>query len=483
MHRRLILLTALPLLAACASTAPVRTPDVALPAAFENQAQTSAAPLDRWWVAFDDPQLTALVEEALVSAPQAETALARLEEARATRLANIRSAWPQGSLALNATRRGTNLVSGPSSPFAPRSTESTTESANFDVSWEADIWGKTRIARSGVEADFAAKVFNIESARASLAANVADSLFAARGLQRQLDDAKESARIARETQRIAQIRANRGLIAKSDAERTAADVAQADAGVVQLTAELNAAKRSLLVLIGHGTDPVESLDLTLTDGAPPPPPETVPGALLERRPDVREAEERLYTAIAQLKVDRRNLFPRFTIMPGAGLTQSQSVGVVADSSSPAGFSIQPSTTVSSNWSLGVGLNVPVLNRPQLLATARASGARAEEAVIAYESAVQQAYGEAENALVQLQSDRQRLALLEAGEKQARIAYDAAKTRYDAGLDDLTSLLQAEQIWRSARSQATAAYTQAMRRSVQTFKALGGGWSPGDDFKV
>jgi outer membrane protein TolC len=136
----------------------------------------------------------------------------------------------------------------------------------------------------------------------------------------------------------------------------------------------------------------------------------------------------------------------------------------------------PQTTTFANWTLGVGLSVPVLDRPRLLAEARASGFRAEQAVLTYEKAVQTAFGEADNALVLLAADRRRVDLLTAGEAQALASYEAARRRYDLGLDDLTTLLSAEQAWRNARTANIAARTQALRRSVQAYKALGGGWT-------
>jgi len=200
----------------------------------------------------------------------------------------------------------------------------------------------------------------------------------------------------------------------------------------------------------------------------------VPGQLLQRRPDVRQAEQQLYLALAQLKIDRLDLFPKFTIMPGVGLTQSEGVGLISFGASPT---FGPTTTKTANWSIGGNLSIPVLNRPQLLAEARTSEAKAEQAVITYEKSVQGAYGEAENLLVQYGADKRGVDLLVVGEAEARKAYDAAKIRYDRGLDDLTAFLSAEQAWRGARTGLTSARTQALRRSVQTFKALGGGWTP------
>ena len=481
MRLAIALLTVLPLLAACASDASVRAPKTRLTAAFEAQVQSAAVPLDRWWMAYTAPQLVSLNAEALTKSPTAELAIARLEEARATRVINRTNALPKGDISLMAGRRGSNQISGAASAFSSNGVTDTL-SAGFDVSWEVDIWRKVRVGRQGIDDDFASKVFNIEASRAALAANVADSLFAARGLAQQLEDARESARIARESQRVAGVLADRGLAARGDAEATAANVAQADAAVTGLAAELTAARRSILVLIGRGTDPVESLTITPAVGEPPLPPAGVPGELLERRPDVREADKRLKVAIAQLEVDRINLFPKFTLMPGVGIARTSTNSFTGFDTTGAPTFGQVTQTIA-NWSLGVGVGVPILDRPRLLATLKASGARAEQAVIAYEASVQTAYGEAENALTGLKADRERLTLLEGGERSARAAYEAARVRYNAGLTDLPVLLQAEQAWRSARSQATAARSQALRRSVQTFKALGGGWSLGDDLKT
>ena len=143
---------------------------------------------------------------------------ARLAEARATRSANIYGAWPKGDLSGNASTRGNSQLSGTQSPFAA-SGRSENYSLTFDVSWEIDLFGRTRIARRAVENDFAAKVFNIEGTRAALAADVADSLFSARGLAQQIEDAKSAGAIARERQRVADLLADRGLGSLADARR------------------------------------------------------------------------------------------------------------------------------------------------------------------------------------------------------------------------------------------------------------------------
>ena len=132
-------------------------------------------------------------------------------------------------------------------------------------------------------------------------------------------------------------------------------------------------------------------------------------------------------------------------------------------------------STTRNWSIGAGVTQPILAIPKLLQDLKAQNARTEQAVIAYEKAVQTAYGEADSALTRLDSDRRRVGLLADGEVRAARAYEASRVRYAVGLDDLTTALGAEQSWRATRSALTSAQVQALRRAVQTYKALGGGW--------
>jgi outer membrane protein TolC len=121
--------------------------------------------------------------------------------------------------------------------------------------------------------------------------------------------------------------------------------------------------------------------------------------------------------------------------------------------------------------------VPILDRPRLMAEIGVNRARAEQAVIAYERAVQTAFSEADRGLIQLEADRSRVDQLEVAEARARSAYESARRGYQAGLTDLQILLDSERAWRGARSALSGARTGALQRSAQVFQALGGGWSP------
>jgi NodT family efflux transporter outer membrane factor (OMF) lipoprotein len=464
-------------LAACASGA--RTPDLTLPAKYEAPPGTvSLAPeaLEHWWTIFGDDELNGLEAEALKISPDYKTQVARLREAMAVRNSGILQTYPTGDLTGSAIRKSTNVLGIAPSSLGPIGGKTENDLLNFNVSWEFDFLGALRTERQATNADYAAARFDIESARASLVANVADEYFLARGLAIQLEDSEETVRIEQELLDVAAARAKAGVGRASDADRIAGDLAQAQSSVESLKAEEHVAQRLLLILVGRGPEPVESLPLVADVPDPPPVPEALPGELLVRRPDVREADERMRAAALRTKLAKEDLFPNLTIVPALGLAHQIAPGIGVASLVPLILFPQQQTTNTGYWAYGVQLDQPVLDIPRLLQDAKAQSARTEEAVVAYEQAVQNAYGDAESALVRLDSDEARIKLLEDGEARARRAYEAGRVRYAHGIDDVTSVLSAEQTWRTDRTALTTQRVQALRRAVQVYKALGGGWT-------
>jgi outer membrane protein, multidrug efflux system len=465
-RRRLVTLLCLAGSLGVSACASVRQADVGLPTAYEAPAAVpaEAVALDRWWIAFNDPQLNELVAQALIRNPDVRTAAASLAEVRALRTSALTQFFPQGGVTASASRSESDQLSGPAVVDPSQGLVSGTNetyAANFDVSWQVDLFGRLFAARRAANADLAAARFAYEGARASVAAQVADAYFQARGLAMQLADAQESARIQRELYGIAQRRADTGLAASADPDRIAGELAQAEAQAASLEAELQAQRRTLLILAGRVVEPTTAVDTPPQVGLPPPLPATLPSELLARRPDVREAEARIRSAAGRLAVSRLAFFPTFTLTPSLGWSRT----------------VNPLYEVENGtWRLGGNVTQPILDIPRLLAELRAQDARTEQAVIGYERAVQTAFGEAESALVRVAADRRRVALLTDGEMRAARAYQASRTGYARGLNDLQTTLSAEQSWRATRSQLTSAQVQALRRTVQAFQALGGGWT-------
>jgi len=448
-------------LGACAH---VRTADVRLPAAYEapKGVPAGAIDLDRWWLAFNDAELTGLVDQALAANPDARSAAARLAEARANRAEALVHFLPQGDITGSTRRTDTKQLAGTVFNFPGFSSSGTSEASavNFNASWEVDLFGRFFAARKAVNGDLAAARFDYEGARASLAASVADAYFQARGLAIQLADAQETVRIERELYDSATKRAAVGIAATSDADRVAGDLAQAQAQAAGLEAELQAQRRTILILAGRTIEPTANLAVDASVGQLPAVPAAIPSELLKRRPDVRQAEARVAAAAGRSETDVLAFLPTLDFTPGLGWQKQ----------SQPGFTTTVRTVVT-----GGSFTQPLLSIPRLLAELKAQDARTEQAVIAYEKAVQTAFSDSEGTLVRLDADRRRVALLTDGEARAARAYKAAKLGYDRGLTDLQTALSAEQSWRATRSQLTAAQVQAFRRTVQAYKALGGGW--------
>lgn len=448
-------------LAACAPGVHISDPVTTLPPQFEAPAgaRAEALDLDRWWLAFDDPQLARLIDSALERSTTARLAITRLEQARAIRSLARAGTLPSGSITASATEQGSERLwgAGISSPGQE------SYSVNFLPSWELDLFGRLSAIREQADVDRAAATYDFHAARMALVADVAGSLFQARGIAVDLETARQTREISARLAQTARIGVERGLTSGQDLARLEADAASSAAEVTRLEAELQAAKRSLLILVGTPEAPTQSLEIAATLETPPKLPEVTPGILLARRPDVLSAGLALQSAILDARIDRLALFPRFGISPGLGLTANGSPG-------GGGTGI---------WSLAANLTMPVLDRARLLAQFRLSEARGEEAVVGYERTVQTAFGEAENALVRLQAARARMDKLEEAEERSRTAYDIATRGYRAGLTDLTTLLQTQRTWLQARAALNQGRLALLTGTVTTVRALGGGWTEQD----
>lgn len=451
---RLTALILAPTLALAACAAAPKT-DLRLPAAYEAPAAaSSAASLDRWWTAFNDPQLDQLIDEALGGGLDAQAAAAKLAEARATKAGALTNFLPQGDPGGSYLKQHGKT--------AGVTTDLKITSASFDVSWQLDLFGRLPTASRVAKADFAAAQFNYESARASVASDVADSYFQARGLAIQLEDARESARVQKELFEMTERRARSGLSAAVDADRIAGDLSQSNARVASLEAQLQTQKRALLILVGRVVDPTAALTIDASVGAAPAPPTLLPGDLLTRRPDVREARARLESAAGRTNLARLAFLPTINLIPGLGYTHT----------SP--FTTSNATTAS----IGLAVSQPIFDAPRLMSQLGVQKAQATQAAIAYERTLRRAFQESEAALVGLDADRRQIDMLVDGEARAERAYRAARANYGRGLTDLQTTLSAEQAWRSTRTQLTTAQVQAVRRAVQAYQALGGGWPVG-----
>ena len=452
-------------------------PVVPMPAAYAGGVPGAAlapAALDQWWRLFGDQTLNALEDEAFRTAPDALTAAARLMEAHETRGAQIAATYPMGSITGNASHQQSYPVGVPANDLNPTSGVTEQANGNFNVSWELDLFGRLATQRRIAKADAAEARFNVEGTLASLAANVADQYFLAQGLVLQLEDARQTLRIDNDLLRISQRKAAAGAGPSNDIDRVGAQASQAESQVTNLQAQLDDARRQLLILVGRDLRRVD--DLALADATPEVPdmPRALPSELLARRPDIRQAEYQLQAQIGTAHLAHLAIFPTFTLLPGLGLSSISAPGVAFIP--PTTLITEQQTTTTGFWTIAGGVSQPTLDIPKLLYQAKAEDARSRQAAVAYQSAVRAAFGEAQNALTDVVAGERAVSQLMDSEARAHRAYDGVRRGYDQGLDDLTTTLTEEQSWRTIHLALTIRRVQTLRSAVQSYKALGGGWA-------
>lgn len=439
----------------CASIPPPPPPAAALAPTAGQEAGAEA--LDAWWTSFDDPVLVEIVDRALGESPDARVIAARLEAAEAARKETLAADRAQGALGLQTSRRRTDRVSGDAALLGAGVTAQA--EASLPISWEVDFWGRRAARAAAASSDLAADRFSLEAGRALLAAQTVEIMMEIRAGEARLEEARAQAAIQGELVRLARARAELGLSPRADIAPLEATFATTEAIIAGLEAERDAARRALSGLLGAGRAPLP--DLGALPNAPPKPPVLMEATLLARRPDVREAEARLAAAGQRQRLASAALLPTIVWAPTAGLSSV----------------LEPGSAVGSFWAMGLSATLPVLDRPRLLAALGGETARRAEALALLERTVQTALAEADQGFMRLDAETLRAERLRAAESAAQRAFEAARRRYGAGLDDIDPVLAAERAWREARSQALEGRVSRISRTIDLFKALGGGWSP------
>lgn len=453
----------LALLAACASIQPQATPTTrpALPTKFDPPLATApvAAQQARWWAPLQDPQLDALMDRALAANRDVQTAVARINEARA--LASVAQARAQPQLSLGGyfarDRQSDNTRSGTLSP-----NPATERRLGFDASWELDVFGAVARRRDAALADVYAASAQSGAVAVSIAGEVAATYVELRAAQALAVTLRELADAARSVEQLVAAREKAGLVSAFDRLRAEQQVMVTEAELPLAVAREQTAARRLGVLVGGDSHTL------LAELAPPRPlpaalpalPAALPAALLDRRPDIVAAEAQWRAALARVAAAQADRYPRVSLGAALGLL-SISQGNFFDSASAA-------------WNIAASLSAP-LYAPELVAATEVERARAEQAALGYQTAAMNAVLEVEQAMVRLHRAQERETQLAAALaadvealKLARIRYERGLTDFLAVLDVVRSRSQVEQQWVEARAQTFVQF-------VALNKALGGGW--------
>ena len=417
------------------------------------QTDTTRAAVADWWNTFDDPVLSRLVEQALAANTNIDAAGARVRQARAALESTRAGWWPTLDFGTSASR----LMGVGSEAQVP---DRTTYDAGFDARYELDLFGGQRRAVQASTADLAAVEANLHSTQLTVAAEVALNYVDARLAQRQLEIARANLSAQDETLQIVQWRVQAGLVGALDLEQARQLRAQTAATVPLREQALSSALNRLSVLTGAapGTvdamfQPVTPIPMAVAAGI------SVPAEMLRRRPDVTAAERALIAETARIGVREADLYPSLGL-----------AGSLSGNSSNWG-----DLTNAAFGSLAAGLAAPVFQGGRLRAAVEQQRAAAIQSLAVYRDTVLVALEEAENALVAISVTERRERELVVAEEAARNATALARSQYQAGVIDFSSLLDAERSLLTTETSRATAHADRAAATVQLYKALGGGW--------
>jgi multidrug efflux pump len=464
--RLVLILGLLGLLTGCTLVGPnYREPVAQVPTGFANQGQpgiTTAAIDVAWWHGFQEDKLDQLVEQALARNHDIRIATARLREARAVRGVTQLDRYPI------VTAQGSYNRQRLSEAVTPSSGNRDIELYNigFDASWELDFFGRVRRSIEASTADVGAAEASRRDVVVSLLAEVARNYFELRGAQNQLAVARRNA----ENQSLlldlthALLDAGRGT--ELDVSRAEAQLNITLASIPPLETTINRAMYRLGVLIG-----AEPTALVADLSAPlplPGLPELValgqPADLLRRRPDIRVAERNLAAATARVGVVTADLFPRVTLLGSIGLQ--------------AGSFLNVGQGGSERFSIGPSIFWAAFDLGRVRERIRVADARTEAALAQYEQRVLLALEETENSLVDFNRQQARRDLLRASARASEKAAGLARLRYQSGVSDFLTVLDAERVLLDAQDRLADSETRTATALIAVYKALGGGWEQG-----
>lgn len=461
-HRWLSVLASLLLafnFAGCAVGPDYKRPAVNPPAGFRGEtdvATNSFADLP-WWQVFHDDTLQGLIRTALTNNYDLRIAVTRVEQASAIAAQARSQFYPQVNYAGSAAA-GQNISAG--AP-APTGTRGSIFSLDANASWEIDLWGRLRRQSESARAQFVASQQAQHDAMISLIAQVAQDYFQLLALDRELAIARDSTNSFGQSYQLFDEQLRGGVASRLETSSAAALMHSAAATIPNLEQQIVLQEDQLSVLLGQNPGMIVRGNTSLEDELPPEVPTGLPSALLERRPDVREAEELLHSANAQLGVAKSDFFPQLDL-----------TGLFGDASTHLSAFTGGGDVA---WGVAAGLTGPLFHGGQIRAEYAQARAFRDQYALQYESAVLTAFQEVSDALI----TREKSA---AARQEQTLAVDAYKEavkvsmqRYRQGNASYYEVLQEQQELFPAENSLVQTQLNQVVAVVQLYRALGGGW--------
>ncbi len=480
-----LLLSTAGLFTGCAVGPNYHRPEVNAPEKFRSQKDASPESLASlpWWKVFKDPVLQDLIREGLENNYDLRIAITRIEQARARTIQARSEFFPQLGYNAGASRTQNPGATVPASSTpdisfdmggVPVTIPGTTTpehdiggtrvnqfSANGLLSWELDLWGRIRRSNESALAQLLATEEAQKGVTQSLVAQIAQIYFQLRSYDAELAISRETVASFRQTLDLFEKQQAGGIASDLEVARGTASLAGAEASIPRLEAQITVTENQLSTLIGRNPGPIKRGRSLTEQALPPRVPSGIPSELLERRPDLRQAELQMVSANAQVGVAIANFLPRIDLTAGAGI-------------------VSPALSQFGNgngniWNLAGTISGPIFQGGRLVGVYKETEAYWRETVLTYERTALNAFSEVSNALISREKYGQMAVQLarqvDALQQSVRLSSD----RYTIGISTYYEVLEAQQQLYPAQVQLVQTRLAQLQAVVDLYKALGGGW--------
>ena len=448
------------LLAACAVGPDYERPKVESPGEWRIDYPKAAEVANtKWWEQFRDPALNQLIEEALRGNLDVQAAAARVDQFLGALTTTRSQFFPQFGYSGGASRNRASEV-GPT-PLAPgTNTNYSLYQADLNASWQIDLFGRVRRQSENVQAQVYASEQGRRGVILSVVTSAAVSYVVLRGLDRELEVARATAQNYADTKALFQLRFQGGVVSEVELSQIESQYQTALAAIPSLAQQIAAQENLISVLLGRNPGPIPR-GKPIDELVAPAIPAGLPSELLERRPDILQAEQNLVAANANIGVAKSLYFPSISL---TGLFGSVST-------STSNFLKEPSRT----WSVAADLVGPIFTFGAISGQVRSAEAAQQEALLFYRSTILNAFRETNDALVGSQKKREEA---EAQARRVRALRDYARLsrlRFDNGAASYIEVLYAENELFGAELVALSTLAERYTQLINVYKAMGGGW--------
>ena len=459
--KKCLLLAIAGLLAGCAVGPNYKRPTVNVPTDYRDSmaAQTTAASSlgnEKWWDVYQDPILTQLIHTAIQQNYDVRIAAARVLEAQAQLGITRANQFPSASVGAGVFSQQSAQVSNLFPAY-----EVNAGQLNLSVIWNLDFWGKYRRQTEAARAQMLASEWGQRAVISSLVANVATAYFQVRALDSELEIAKSTLESRQQSLQLTQTLFRHGSASDLDVSQSEQLVYTASEAIPDLERQIQQEENQLSILLGENPGPIPRGRTLTEEPVPVPVPAGLPSELLERRPDVRQAEGIIVAANAQIGVAKAAFFPSISLTGMGGLESNQLNRFIS----------APSQT----WYGALSVTQPIFEGGALRSQLRLSRAQYQEAVLSYQQTVQNALEQVSNALIATQKNREFREQQEMLTRAAQRTDQLSEVLYKNGGASYLQVLTSETNDFAAEINLVQAQLNERLALVQLYESLGGGW--------